>query len=98
MTAYRRAAAQERRIRDKLYEDGAVYVVRAAGSKGIADLIAFWPHPKPTWLVQAKSGKTKISGKDRMELVDLAHDCNAVPVLVTRGMNFEILNGEPDEN
>jgi hypothetical protein len=28
-----------------------------------------------------------------MELVDLAHDCGAVPVLVTRGMKFEVLEG-----
>ena len=94
MTPYKRGAAQERRIRDKLYEMGAVFVVRAAGSKGQADLIAFWPYPKPTWMLQAKSGKTPISKKDRMELVELAADCNAIPVLVTRGMKFEILNGE----
>jgi Holliday junction resolvase len=103
MTAYRRGADFERRAMKRLEEMGAVFVTRSAGSHTPVDIIAFGVRgddfiPRaarayPPWFIQAKSGRTKISRKDRMELVDLAHDCGAVPVLVTRGMKFEVLEG-----
>jgi hypothetical protein len=81
----------------RLEEMGAVFVTRSAGSHTPVDIIAFWKpwsvnndFNKPHF-IQAKSGKTKISRKDRMELVDLAHDCGAIPVVVTRGLKFEVL-------
>jgi hypothetical protein len=43
-TQYQRGADFERKTRDHLIHDlGASYVVRAAGSRGIADLVAFFP-------------------------------------------------------
>lgn len=42
-TNYQRGRAFEYRTRDRLYKDGAVYVMRAAQSKGLADLLALFP-------------------------------------------------------
>jgi hypothetical protein len=42
-TNYQRGRAFEYRVRDRLKKDGAAYVMRAAQSKGIADLLALWP-------------------------------------------------------
>lgn len=66
-----------------------MFVTRSAGSHTPVDLVAFWGDS--VWFLQAKSGKTKISRKDKMELVDLAHDCGAIPVVVIRGLKFEVI-------
>lgn len=42
-TNYERGRAFEYRVRDKLYKDGAVLVLRSAGSKTKVDLIALFP-------------------------------------------------------
>lgn len=67
-TNYQRGRAFEYRTRDQLLKRGAVYVMRAAQSKGKVDLLALWPFripdgevgchecgasPQP-WLVQCK--------------------------------------------
>ena len=45
---YRRGADFERKVRDRLYADGAKLVVRSAGSKGPVDLVALYgSHPTP---------------------------------------------------
>lgn len=46
-TNYARGRAFEYRVRDRLKKDGAAYVMRAAQSKGIVDLLALWPMPVP---------------------------------------------------
>lgn len=66
---YARGRAFEYRVRDRLKKDGAAYVMRAAQSKGIVDLLALWPAEigfesndldeftvglEPPWLVQVK--------------------------------------------
>lgn len=66
-TNYARGRAFEYRVRDRLKKDGAAYVVRAAQSKGIVDLLALWPWTAevvadgltmldltPPWLIQVK--------------------------------------------
>jgi Holliday junction resolvase len=75
---YRRGADLERKIRARLEEDG-YYVVRSAGSKGVLDLVAF--RADQTLFIQVKSGKGKMTRAERMELVDLAADHGATPVL-----------------
>ena len=85
---YARGADFERRIRTRMEEQGYT-VFRSAGSKSPVDLIAV--KDRVHYYIQAKSGKTKISRKERLELVDLAEDCGAIPVLVTRGLKFEFL-------
>jgi hypothetical protein len=88
MTKYARGARAERLVRDELYSLGANIVLRAAGSKGPADLVAiFRDSGKITlssgrrmhinkdnnvWLVQVKCGKTEISAKERLKLNEYA--------------------------
>lgn len=77
-TNYSRGRAFEYRVRDKLKKRGAAYVMRAAQSKGIADLLALWPvkdgaHRWPSgevtaglrspWLVQVKYSITGKAGR-----------------------------------
>lgn len=100
---YRRGADFERKVKAALEAQGAVYVVRAAGSHGPADLIAFYglrygevvpavgtlpfktfalaPHIE---FVQAKRNG-QMSRADQWALVELAHQCGAVPVLAYQG-------------
>ena len=93
---YVRGRQFEYRTRDKLLKSGAVYVMRAASSKGAADLIALWPRswvhldypyaeprfnvPAPAWLVQCKRDG-KLPRLERETLIDLAEKSAARPVL-----------------
>lgn len=61
-TRYQRGYAVERTIRKTLEELG-FYVVRSAGSKGVADLVALYP-TMPCILIQVKSGKAKLSADE----------------------------------
>jgi Holliday junction resolvase len=106
-SAYSRGADFERRAKARLETMGYV-VFRTAGSRSPVDLVAFlskahylrhlhhsmWDQENPLMFIQCKSGSTKISSRERMELVDLAADCGAIPVLCTRGLKFEVLSGE----
>jgi hypothetical protein len=101
-TNYQRGRAFEYRTRDKLYKMGAVYVMRAAQSKGAADLIALFPaHPvyewPRVWLVQCKRGTGRISPAEREILKNLAREAGVVPVQALpgpkgRGVVFTDLN------
>lgn len=53
---YRHGYEVESRCRELLRERGAV-VVRSAGSKGLADLVAIFPEKKEIWLVQVKKAE-----------------------------------------
>jgi Holliday junction resolvase len=84
---YRRGADFERKVKQALEANGAVYVVRAAGSHGPADLIAFydWDGWRPSVeFVQAKRNG-KMSRADQWALHELATQCGAVPVLAYQG-------------
>lgn len=77
-----------------MYRRGAVFVMRAAQSKGIADLAAFWPvaawageaQLKP-WLVQCKMGSARMKPAEVDVLKETANACGAVPVLAEPGPN-----------
>lgn len=96
-TNYQRGRAFEYRTRNKLLANGAAYVMRAAQSKGAADLIALWPkhpgtwemHPHllPPWLVQCKRGTGRISPAEREVLKELAAVTGAIPVQALPGKN-----------
>lgn len=102
-TNYQRGRAFEYRTRDKLIQRGAVYVMRAAQSKGAADLIALWPLERfevdgadppshyfeiaPPWLVQCKRGVGRISPAERVVLKELAAVTGAIPVQALPGKN-----------
>lgn len=55
-TNYQRGRQFEYRARDKALKRGAVYVMRAASSKGAADLIVLWPPLIAVRLVEKDSG------------------------------------------
>lgn len=70
-----------------------MYVMRAAQSKGIVDLLAvFSPHHNelygcpPIWFVQAKRDG-RLPGREKVELVSVAEAAGAVPVLAKTGPN-----------
>lgn len=62
MTRYSSGRAAEWRVRDVLAEAGAT-VVRSAGSKGDADLIAMWSHA--TYAIQVKKAKPSAQEMER---------------------------------
>ncbi len=74
--------------------------MRAAQSKGAADLIALWSYDKP-WLVQCKysiSGVARIPKAERENLIKLAALCNchayaAIPGPKNVGVKFIELSG-----
>jgi Holliday junction resolvase len=89
-TNYQRGRAFEYRTRDKLYEQGAEYVMRAAQSKGKVDLIALFPELGEciphVWIVQCKrDGRLSVS--ERSALLDIAQDTGAQPYLAKTGKN-----------
>lgn len=88
----------EYKVRDRLYKDGAVYVMRAAQSKGAVDLLALWPKvahssaegrtytiKRHDWLVQCKTGTARMSTADKEKLADIASRAGAVAVLAEPG-------------
>jgi hypothetical protein len=66
----KKGTLREYKARDQLYDDGALLVVRSAGSQGPVDLVAvFKTH---VLLIQVKSDKYSLSKKDRVTLSILA--------------------------
>lgn len=57
MSAYKKGRRVEHYIKSLLKELGAVYIIRSAGSRGLADLVAIFPLKKEIWLIQVKGGK-----------------------------------------
>lgn len=78
---YRSGAVFERRI-SAILEAQGYYVIRAAGSHGIADIVAI--KPGEIVFAQCKAGQTKIPLPEWNRLYVLATAVGAVPVLVTR--------------
>jgi len=89
-TNYQRGRAFEYRTRDKLLKDGAVYVMRAAQSKGKVDLIACWPlHPKypdQVWLIQCKRDG-KLPKVERDALLQIEFNTGLPAYLAKTGAN-----------
>jgi hypothetical protein len=90
---YKRGREFEYKTRDHLYGLGAVYVMRAAQSKGAADLIALFPctdcndlcvtRPR-VWLVQCKRDG-KLPRAERDKLCEIARATGAEPVHAYQG-------------
>lgn len=101
-TNYQRGRQFEYRARDKALKRGAVYVMRAASSKGAADLIVLWPQIATirelkngvketpfngtTWLVQCKRDG-RLPLNELEELLRIAEETGATPVLAQTGPN-----------
>ncbi len=90
MSNYSRGHAFELRARSRLEEQGW-FVVRSAGSKTPVDLVAIKSDQRPLF-VQAKSGTRSLSKRERAEFTEFAQKLGAVPVLVTRGLKFTVLD------
>ena len=94
-TNYQRGRDFEYRTRKKLLDNGAVYVMRAAQSKGAADLLALLPHRGScgtfhdvanVWLIQCKRDG-RLPKKEREVLLDIAARTGTIPVLAKTGPN-----------
>jgi hypothetical protein len=60
--------------------------MRAAGSKGIADVVAIPGHVEQPWLlVQCKVTHPNIGPAERLALTTLAVPCQALPLVASRG-------------
>lgn len=94
--SYRKGARLEYWVKQKLEKNG-YYVVRSAGSHGVADLIAFkrlfLPYPHPEVLFIQVSAKPKPVAEIE-ELVNLCHSLMVTPCLVfKKGSRLNILKG-----
>lgn len=77
--------AREHRISKLMADHGWLQVMRAAGSKGPADLAMLHPFTGLAW-VQVGSAKSKTIGPDaRDRLVSVAEQTNALALLATSG-------------
>ena len=87
MTHYAKGCSFEYKARNKLQAAGYL-VVRSAGSKGPADLVAL--RQGEVLLVQAKKNG-RLSKREEAELVVIANKYGACPVLCGPGLRFERL-------
>lgn len=95
-TNYQRGREFEYRTRKRLREMGAVYIMRAASSKGAADLISLWParldniFDSQVWLIQCKMDG-KLPKKEREELQRLAKETGKRAVLAYKSKRGTLL-------
>ena len=103
MSHYRAGRDKEYKVRDHLVDNG-YEVIRAAGSKGKVDLVAFkaWlpagPSSHHMLFVQVKRTGGTIPPADRAELIRLARIARAVPLvayqpLPRRPLQYRLLTG-----
>jgi Holliday junction resolvase len=92
MNNYARGANFERTVKADLEAKGYL-VIRAAGSHGIMDLVAFkeyWTDEGAIWFIQAKTNG-KMSPPERRELFESAFSRNAWAVIASRPKRGVIL-------
>lgn len=78
MTNYTTGRSLEYKVRDNLEADG-YQCIRAAGSKGKADIVAL--KPGETLLVQVKTSNPQLTPTDRKALLELARLTGAIPIV-----------------
>jgi len=88
-TNYERGRAFEYRVRDHFMKvQNACFVMRAAGSHTIADLIVLWPYHyvlgSQVGLVQCKRDG-RLSAEERELLISLAKETDSVAILAKAG-------------
>jgi Holliday junction resolvase len=81
-TGYQLGRALEYRVRDQLQADG-YFVIRAAASKGPADLVAI--KPPQILLVQCKRSGT-LPPAEWNQLYDIADSLGAIAVMAVKGL------------
>jgi len=65
--SYRKGRQAEYKCKSELRKLGVALITRSAGSKGLADLVAFFPLRREIWLIQVKSWKNPPSMKRLMK-------------------------------
>lgn len=97
MSTASRGRSYEHRVRDLLTGAG-YYVIRAAGSKGVVDLVAL--RGEHTLLVQVKGGTPRLDPVPWNALYDLAWRTGGVPLLAQveprKPISLWILTGRKD--
>lgn len=88
---YKRGAAFERLIKAYL-EDAGWFAIRAAGSHGLVDVLGINTHGYPIF-IQCKTGKARMTNKERDSLAALAYKYGGTWVEVTPDNYKELLNG-----
>ena len=81
----RNGAGRERRVSKWMHERGWFQVMRAAGSKGVADLAMLHPFYGLAWVQVGTAASKRLSPLDRDRLVTVAEQTNALPLLATSG-------------
>src|SRR5690348_1440632 len=87
-TRYRYGVALEHRVRDH-FEEASYYVMRSAGSGGVADLLALdllMPKARPV-MIQAKRTKADLSVRAWNYLLEIATAAGAVPLVAWERKN-----------
>ena len=85
MSAATNGRAREHRISKLMINHGWLQIMRAAGSKGPADLAMLHPFLGLAW-VQVGTAKSKtLSPLDRDRLASIAEQTHALPLLATSG-------------
>jgi len=96
MHLYRKGYVVELKAKEQLSRLGATLIIRSAGSKSPADLIAVFPQTREIWFVQVKSGlmpKSLEALKRRFQILsELRGDytCKGV-VYLKRGGHYEFV-------
>lgn len=74
--------AREYRVRDHMVNAGWVHIMRAAASKGAADLLMAHPDHGAA-LVQVGTDNKRLGPSDRLRFVTAAALCHALPLLAS---------------
>ena len=78
MTNYAKGRRAEWAVRDVLYHNGAKHVIRSAGSKSEADLVAAFPHR--VYFLQVKTYKP--TKQEMVDCFEASIDCAGIWVAV----------------
>ena len=77
--------AREHRVSKWMTDRGWLQIMRAAGSKGAADLAMLHPFYGLAWVQVGTAASKRLSPSDRDRLVAIAEQTHAMPLLVTSG-------------
>lgn len=77
--------AREHRVAKWMADRGWLQIMRAAGSKGVADLAMLHPDHGLAWVQVGTAKSKRLSPLDRDRLVATAEQTHALPLLVTSG-------------
>lgn len=77
--------AREHRVAKWMHDRGWLQVMRAAGSKGVADLAMLHPFYGLAWVQVGTAKSKRLSPLDRDRLVAVAEQTHALPLIATSG-------------